>query len=74
MQLELQMSYRDAWHSKRKKIIRSARFEYLDARTRSATTAGADHEFMDAPRAVGATELFGTAIERKSSTALVSSI
>eukprot|EP00959_Pyramimonas_sp_CCMP1952_P443769 9290117-Pyramimonas_sp.AAC.1 len=40
------MSYRAVWHINRKKFIIRASFEYLDARTRSATTAGSDHLFV----------------------------
>eukprot|EP00959_Pyramimonas_sp_CCMP1952_P079552 1663077-Pyramimonas_sp.AAC.1 len=40
------MSYRAVRHSNRKIIIRSARLEYLDARTRSATRAGSEKLFV----------------------------
>eukprot|EP00959_Pyramimonas_sp_CCMP1952_P057418 1198679-Pyramimonas_sp.AAC.1 len=40
MCLELQMSYRVAWHSIRKNIIRGASLKYLDDRKRPATRGG----------------------------------
>eukprot|EP00959_Pyramimonas_sp_CCMP1952_P291883 6104647-Pyramimonas_sp.AAC.1 len=66
--IELQMRHTAVRHSNRKEIIRRTNLKYLDAPNR------AEHESVDANRAVDELQLFGTAIGRKSSDAQVSNI
>eukprot|EP00959_Pyramimonas_sp_CCMP1952_P083270 1740460-Pyramimonas_sp.AAC.1 len=46
MYIELQMSYRAAWHIHRKNAIRISSLNYLDARTRATTRVGTNTLFM----------------------------